>query len=149
VTTVAYKDGVMAADKMASRDGLRAGNVTKVFKRKGYLIGFSGRVDVAALLLRWFENGAKEDEFPGPGSDDELDYSMIVVTPKGVVMFYERFPIPIIMDGEYFAIGSGRDFAIAAMYMGCDAVRAVEVASALDCYSGNGVDSVCLGAAAN
>jgi ATP-dependent protease HslVU (ClpYQ) peptidase subunit len=148
MTTIAYKAGVMAGDKMASEGNSKVGVTTKIFKRNGHLVGFSGRSDTAHLLLWWFERGAKEEEWPDP-YDDDTDCSMIVVTPDGKVLFYERFPIPIRMENEFCAIGSGRDFALAAMELGCDPEKAVEVACRLDAYSGNGIDVLCLDAKAN
>lgn len=148
MTTVAYANGVIAADKMASEGNSRVGTTTKIFKRKGYLIGFSGRADTSALLLRWFEDGAKEEEWPDPYAED-CDASMLVITPDGRVLTYERFPIPIRMENQFHAIGSGRDFALAAMHLGHGPEDAVKVACDLDTYSGNGIDVLCLDAKAN
>lgn len=151
MTTVAYskKFGAMAGDKMVREGGLKTGITTKIFKRKGYLIGFSGRQDVAMLMLKWFEDGAKEEEWPDPFDDDDLDTSILVVTPSGEVLCYERYPYPIVMENEFHAIGSGRDFAIAAMYLGFTPERAVEIASELDASTGSGIDVLCLDEKAN
>lgn len=135
----------MAADRRSCEGNTKTGVMTKIFKRNGYLVGFSGRADTAAILLWWFENGAKPEEWPDPHtSDDDIDTSMLVVSPEGKVMFYERFPIPIVMENEYFSIGSGRDFALAAMELGHNPEKAVEIACKLDAFSGNGIDVICL-----
>lgn len=151
MTTVAYskKFGVMAADKMVREGSLKTGLTTKIFNRNGYLLGFSGRQDVAMLLLKWFEDGAKEEDWPNPFDDDELDTAVLVVSPEGEVFCYERFPYPIRMENEFHAIGSGRDFAIAAMHLGFDPERAVEIASELDASTGSGIDVLCLSEKAN
>jgi ATP-dependent protease HslVU (ClpYQ) peptidase subunit len=133
----------MAGDKMASIGDNRHGRVTKVFKIKGSLIGFSGSLDVGVAILRWFENDCNEDYWP------ELQYenvecNVLVVSPDGVVKSYERYPLPIVLEQDIHAIGSGRDFALAAMHLGLDPVKAVEVASALDGHTGGGVDVVSL-----
>lgn len=143
MTTVVYKNGVMAADKMASEGNNKTGKMTKIFRVNGYLVGFSGAADCSMALLRWFEDGADEEAWPDPYKDDP-EATMMVVAPTGQVMFYERFPIPIIMENEFFAIGSGADFALGAMQMGADPKTAVEVACLLDAYSGNGIDMLSL-----
>lgn len=145
MTVVVYSKqwGVMAGDRMSCEGNSKIGTSKKIHKIRGHLVGFSGRADTAALLRYWFEEGAKPEEWPDP-YDDDVDASMLVVTPDGTVLFYERFPVPIVMENEFFAIGSGRDFAIAAMHLGCDPKRSVEVACELDAYCGNGVDVLCL-----
>lgn len=145
MTTVAYskKFGIMAADKLACIGDNKHGIVTKVFKIKGSLIGFSGASDVAVTILRWFERGCSEDDWPELQYDNR-ECSVLVVSADNVVKMYERYPIPIIMEHDIHAIGSGQDFALAAMHLGHDPIKAIEVASALDCYTGNGVDAVYL-----
>lgn len=144
MTTVVYRNGVMAADKMACEGSNKSGKMTKIFRVNGYLVGFSGAADCAAALLRWFENGADEEAWPDPYNKEDPESTMLVVSPAGQVMFYERFPVPIIMENEFFAIGSGADFALGAMQMGADAKTALEVAISLDAYTGNGIDMLSL-----
>jgi ATP-dependent protease HslVU (ClpYQ) peptidase subunit len=147
MTTIAYSRalGVMAGDKMASTGDSKHGRVTKVFKIKGSLIGFSGSLDVGVAILRWFENDCNEDYWPEL-QYESLECNVLVVGPDGVVRVYERYPVPIVMEQNIHAIGSGRDFALAAMHLGFDPVKAVEVASELDGCTGGGVDVVYLNA---
>ena len=52
-------------------------------------------------------------------------------------------PHPVRYDeGQKFAIGSGRDFALAAMHLGRSADEAVRVACEFDQCCGNGVDEL-------
>ena len=41
-----------------------------------------------------------------------------------------------LFEGGFYAIGSGRDFALAAMRMGADAKKAVKIASEFDIHTG-------------
>lgn len=134
----------MAGDKMASAENTKHGRITKVFKINGSLIGFSGASDVAAAILRWFEGGCSDDDWPELQYEN-TDCNVLVVSPDGVVKVYERYPIPIVMEQDFHAIGSGRDFALAALHLGHDPVTAVRVASELDSYTGGGIDVVSLG----
>jgi ATP-dependent protease HslVU (ClpYQ) peptidase subunit len=143
MTTVVYSNGVMAADRMACEGNNKSGRMTKIFRVNGHLVGFSGAADVSMMLLRWFENGANAEDWPDP-HDDGMEASMLVVTPTGQVLQYERFPVPLVMEHKHHGIGSGRDFALAALHLGLDPIKAVELACELDAYSGGGVDSLSL-----
>jgi ATP-dependent protease HslVU (ClpYQ) peptidase subunit len=66
---------------------------------------------------------------------------MTVVNRDGSVMRYEgAWPIPI--EDRQFAMGSGRDYARAAMHLGCSAAEAVAVACEFDENCGNGIDTL-------
>jgi hypothetical protein len=45
---------------------------------------------------------------------------------------------------DKYAVGSGSHFALAALEMGVDSIKAVEIASKIDVYSGMGIDSLTL-----
>lgn len=145
MTTIAYsrKFGIMAGDKLASVGDNRHAVVTKVFKIDGALIGFSGSLDVSMAILRWFKNGRKEEDWPDL-QYEQRECSVLVVEKDGVVKMYERYPVGMVMEHDIHAIGSGKDFALAALHLGHDPVKAIEVATALDGYTGNGIDVVYL-----
>jgi hypothetical protein len=68
------------------------------------------------------------------------DFSAIVISPDGQFLWTEELiAMPIIPP---YALGSGREAALGAMYAGCDATNAVEIACKLDVYSGLPVDSM-------
>lgn len=55
---------------------------------------------------------------------------------------YEKVPYPARVEDKFTATGCGRDYALAAMFLGHDARAAVEVACALDAHCGNGIDTL-------
>ncbi len=59
-------------------------------------------------------------------------------------MTYLHSAYPELHEDKFNALGAGRDYALAAMYLGFDASRAVEVACALDVNCGNGIDVLTL-----
>lgn len=141
MTTICYAQGIMAADRMVASNNSRHGLMTKIHKIDGHLVGISGSADVAVALLAWFKNGRSDDDWPSL-QHEESECSMMVVTPEGVITVYDRYPLPIVFSQSFHAIGSGRDFALAALHLGHDPVKAIEVASALDLYTGSGVDAL-------
>lgn len=141
MTVVAFDGHTLAADKRAERAGAGHAVVTKVHKINGCLVAIAGSYDVGMQLIHWFQNGCIEEQFPERQSEDN-EASLMVITPERRITFYERTPVPLVFEQQKTAMGSGRDYALAAMHLGFDACRAVEVASAFDVYCGNGIDSI-------
>lgn len=141
MTIVAWDGKTLAADKRAERAGAGHAKVTKVFKINGCLVAISGSYDIGMELVNWFQNGCIREEFPQrQGEDNEA--LLLVITPDRRITHYERTPEPLIFEQEQTAMGSGRDYALAAMHLGFDARKAVEVACAFDVYCGNGIDEI-------
>lgn len=138
MTVIAWDGHTLAADKLADT-GLTRFTTTKVHRLRGHLVASTGDLDRIVELQAWFEAGAKPSEFPADCRKDDAPL-MVVITPDLKVHAYQRSPYPMKFDGPTYAAGCGRDFALAAMHMGANARRAVEVASALSVGCGDGVD---------
>ncbi len=131
----------MAADRMVCNGTCKIGERTKIFKINGHLAGFAGNHDTAAVLQNWVEHGAKEEEWP---FDENDQAAVMLVTPDGRILVYERYPFPVLMENDFYAIGSGSPYALAAMHLGCSAEQAVKTACELDVFTGGEVDTLCL-----
>lgn len=138
MTCIAWDGRTLAADKRASNGGL-ARRCTKIMRHGDALIGMTGDWDAAAELRQWWIDGAKPADFPKVGRDDKA--TLVVVQHAGISV-YVAGPFPMIQEEQFSAWGSGRDFAIAAMHLGCDAAKAVEVASIFQHDCGDGVDTL-------
>lgn len=141
MTVIAWDGKTLAADKRSSFGGMHA-TVTKLYRINGSLVGCAGGSAQNAEMRVWFSAGCDAKLFPEPQRDSDKCVSMLVVSPDGVLRQYENSPHPFIVENKLWAIGSGRDFALAAMHLGLPADRAVEVACALDCTCGNGIDTL-------
>lgn len=141
MTVIAWDGKVLAADRLAESVGL-ARTMTKIRRTSsGALIGAAGRTSYCVAVMAWYEAGADPDKYPKTqDSDDFAD--MVVIETCGRVLKYERCSAPMHFEDKTFAMGSGRDYAMAAMYLGCDAIKAVEVACAHDVSCGNGYDAL-------
>jgi ATP-dependent protease HslVU (ClpYQ) peptidase subunit len=116
--------------------------MTKIRKINNHLVGVAGSASGSATLMNWLENGADEAKWPDIQKDKDRWCDMLVITPERKIMKYEQEPIPFEIEETRYAIGSGKDCALAAMVMGADAVRAVEVASIVEHGCGNGIDTI-------
>lgn len=138
MTTIAWDGKVLAADKRMVHAGLYA-TVTKIRRIGGLLVAAAGDFDSAQEMFAWIEAGRVPADFPSIQKESDR-YVGILIIEGGKVFKYERSAIPFEIEEPYFAIGSGRDFALAAMACGRTAVEAVEVAALFDVGTGNGVD---------
>jgi len=142
MTVIAWDGKTLAGDKRATCAGLIR-TVTKILRVGPLLVAGSGDLDMVVAGFVWVEGGRKPEEFTAAMRDRDTSPDILVIE-EGRVLKYERTPYPMLFEDKLFAMGSGRDYALAAMYLGCDARKAVEVASEFDAGCGNGVDTLTL-----
>ena len=140
MTVVAWDGRTLAADKASNFSGFLA-TATKIYRLPcGGLVGFAGDADKAMMMLEWFKRGRQIEEFPECNKTDPT--SCLFISSDGTVYRYDGLPRTMLIENHFYAMGCGRDYALAAMHLGYDARRAVEVACALDANCGVGIDSL-------
>lgn len=142
MTTIAWDGKTLAADRQLT-DGNLLRAITKIRATPVGLIGSSGTATLGRERVQWVIEGAIPDVFPKPAADDESSY-LVVITPDGKINYYADAPYPLRIEDKNFAIGSGRDFALASMYLGLSAPDGVHVAMQFDSGTGMGVDTLTL-----
>jgi hypothetical protein len=142
VTVIVWDGTTLAADRRACANGFTY-SVTKIARVGDCLVALSGYFGRFGLYKAWLASGRNPELLPPRPHDDREWSQCLVIHRDGAI---ERFeggsPAPIIVEERWHTMGSGRDYAAAALYLGCDAARAVEVASALSEECGNGVDTL-------
>lgn len=139
MSVVAWDGEKLAADKRAVGNGGAIRTVTKIERLNGGdLVGIAGDWDIGMMLVEWYRAGAEPQDFPKRAEDGEA-IMVVVSAVDGKVMNFCSGPYSMPIEDTFYAIGSGRDHAEAVMYLGYDAVKAVEVASALTNGCGEGV----------
>jgi ATP-dependent protease HslVU (ClpYQ) peptidase subunit len=141
MTVIAWDGETLAADKQSTGGGF-ASTVTKIFRVPGGLVGFTGNGSHAQALLAWFRAGCDVEKWPKKGGDDSA--GAFFVSACGELRGYsgDDGPHYIVYEDRHLAFGAGRDYALAAMYLGKSAREAVEVACALDNTCGMGIDAL-------
>jgi hypothetical protein len=142
MTVIAYDGEKLVADRAGTNGGYRR-TVTKIFRVPGGMVGFCGNAIHAQQMLAWFMEGRKPDNYPHPCEDDEHASAMFVDL-QGRIWHFERGPLGLLVHEKFDAVGSGRDYALSAMFLGWDAEMAVSVASHFDNCCGNGCDVIAL-----
>lgn len=140
MTTIAWDGMTLAADRQATV-GNAVFMVNKLHRHEGWMLAYFGDSDSGEEMLAWFRAGARPEDFPASQRDNDRFAPLVAIRP-GEILKFERTPHPIRFPPQKFAMGSGRDFALAAMHCGRTAAEAVEVAALFDPGTGFGVDTM-------
>ena len=141
MSVVAYRWGVLAADSRAYGGH---GHPSPGFKRKLHRLADGSRVGVVSAklgeperFLAWLRKGRKPEEWTG----GKPDIRALLVEPGGRVFLFEDsvWPSGPISPAEFYAIGSGQEYAIGAMAAGASAPEAVQIAIRFDPHCGGPV----------
>jgi ATP-dependent protease HslVU (ClpYQ) peptidase subunit len=132
MTTIAYRDGVLAADSRECDEGIVVDNrCTKVFRLPdGRLFAAAGSSEDGYRLLIALQKNHT------PPSLEEV--SAILVLLNGTFWLYEG-NVWRVQKGKFYALGTGAPFAYAAMKAGADARKAAAIGAELDPNSGGKV----------
>lgn len=139
MTCIAWDGKTLAADKRACY-GTMVNTVTKIHRVGDVLVGSAGDLAFALGMIEWVRGGREASQFPLSQATKEDWQPTLVIEKDGSISLYERSPHAIRYEQRCAAIGSGREFARAAMALGKTAREAVELACQLDSGCGNGID---------
>lgn len=137
MTTIAYKDGVIAYDsRVTDGDTIISNSREKKIKVNGVLFIFSGIFgDIEQMVHLYFSK-----EYVKP-----LGCNAIVYDSDGLKLIgtdEEQYFENTIPFNEYSALGSGSPYAYGAMDAGATAKQAVQIAAQRDVYTGGKIRTV-------
>ncbi len=141
MTTIAYRDGILASDSLGTANGLRDSILcTKIFRIGPCLVAGAGSAAKILKFVDWVKNGLDPETLPFTHEDDA---NGMLVTPAGkIIMWSEQGPWPV--ESPFYALGSGYQIAMGAMEMGATAAEAVEAAIKWDTGSGGPVRTLAI-----
>lgn len=145
MTTVAFDGQTMAADTLAVDNwGLKEKTLEKIWANKYLLIGGageSGQIQTWLAGLDQLETDLDDLIEAGykPYAKESNDPALLVVCRMTGRIYRHVGGRFLRSHYPQFAIGSGRDFALAAMHLGKSAREAVEVAMTFDNNTGGDV----------
>lgn len=139
MTTIVYRDGIVAADSRVTSESEAGGHIVhhcvKLFRKGGAIVGLQGESSPGMLFLSWFGSKAPP---PSALMESEADFCALVLTRKGLFEYDKWCNAEAVMlpkHRAYHAIGSGAKAAFGALAMGATARRAVAVACMFDPYT--------------
>lgn len=132
MTTVAYRDGVMASDSGAWVSGATVTGVVKVARGSdGTLHGVSGLAGPCCSYIEWVRNDGRAEYMPRPlPRNDEEGTFIALVAAEGKPLVVRTARGDEFYDMPYLSIGSGAVGALCAMHAGATATDAIEAAIA-------------------
>jgi hypothetical protein len=161
MTTICYKDGVMASDSRVAIESedtgvthiysaaklyrktiqptkqklLAGGAIRKINDGKPFdvIIGLAGESSPGLVFLDWYGSGDPEPESIN-GAESTADFTALILTPDGLFSADGYCRPEQILD-EFYAVGTGSHAAMGAMYSGKTAAEAVEIAAKIDVYT--------------
>ena len=147
MTTITYRKGIIAADSRATIAGIiiLPGQMRKlmVSERHGCVYAIAGAANEASELVRQIDAQPVLPWYSSKPFETTLGEEVqILIGQHDGRLFYFECGYWSEVDAEFTAIGSGMQAAIAAMHMGADAVKAVEIASLCDSGTDGKIASV-------
>jgi ATP-dependent HslUV protease subunit HslV len=144
MTTIAYKDGILAADTLTTCGNHRDGYAPKAHKVGGVLIACSGTSTYCQAFVEWVRGG-REGKSPLVGLADADACNAVVIGPESDVEVWCSAGSWRTTPGDgIYALGSGQEYAYGAMAMGASAIEAVKIAMRFDVKTGGDVTAVSL-----
>lgn len=137
MTVIATDGRTIAADSQMTygSNERAAARVKKIGRSNGYIFALSG-TPIFDTVVKWFLDGADPKAMPTTAEG----WWLLVIDAKGRMSLYSEnkpYPGPV---SPPFALGSGCDFALGAMYAGASPEMAVRIACKLDIYCGGEID---------
>lgn len=141
MSVVAWDGKTLAADCQATNHGFKWKS-PKIFRlESGEVAAFTGQPDTGLLMLEWYRNGRKREEWPDSQTNDSWSRLIVAHLDKSVTVFEQFGFMQNFKDAPYMAWGAGRDFALGALAKGATAEEAVEIANQFSDSCGFGVES--------
>jgi hypothetical protein len=126
MTTIAWRGRTLAADTE-----LTLGDDTRTFCRKltpikgGGCLAMSGNIEAEAPFKEWLSKGGDIAKFAEIDKKLMKKFDAIVIDGKKNVWWYDDGPTRFHIDHPFHAIGTGAQYAMAAMQLGASAKEAV------------------------
>lgn len=141
MTVIAWDGKTLAADKRATYGDMIC-TVTKIARIEGRLAAGAGDTAFINVMFEWLRGGRVPAEFPKSQESKDDWQPFLVIESDGTPLLYERSPCPVRYEQKHIVLGSGREFARAALHLGKTAVEAVQCAIDLSHTCGNGIDTL-------
>lgn len=142
MTTIAWRDGVLAADSQVTHSGdessgSRKHKCKKLFRKKAFgyevIIATAGEGSPGMIFVDWYGKRSKP-----PAVLNDTDFTCLVLDADGLWEF-DSYCRGEKIEEPFYAIGSGAKVALGAMHRGATAREAVEISKLVDPYTGGEV----------
>lgn len=139
MTTITFRDGILAADTLIAYNTIVNGERPKIALAGEYYVALAGSAFLRPALEAWVSAGCPKDAVPELLMEHATQFAAIILDKTGQPYEFDNgFLVPIY--APYTAIGSGALLALGAMAHGASAEEAVEAAARHDKNTGGRID---------
>lgn len=135
MTTIAYRDGVLAGDTQITCGATIDGWTQKVFRKGPILYATTGCSGLGDAFRAWVEGGLVGDAPAMKREGDDAEASGYIF-PGGDRVVWRYNSVWASHRAPFFAYGSGAEIALGAMLAGASAEEAVKLAAERDTNTG-------------
>lgn len=142
MTTIVYKDGVLAGDRLITFQDQVFGESSKVFLIKDYAVGLAGSLAVFPDFLKFVAG----EDFNKAVFDKEVSFDAVVIhrETKEITTYAKNLIAEKIEKIEFIALGSGASIAKGALLMGATPSEAIKIAAKIDLFTNDNIDEIIL-----
>lgn len=133
MTTIAFKDGILAADSRSTSGTMVSGSVKKIIGGDGFYTAITGDTQDKNPVFKYLKDGGEKPKIANLNG---------IVVKNGKMQLFDDKLEPYDMGCAFYALGSGRELAIGAMAAGATAEEAVKIACEYDVHTGGPVHVV-------
>ena len=139
MTVIAYRGGVLAADSRETQGDDSVNLCEKLFRKKigkhWHVIGTAGGSYSGMVFVDWYGSNDPPPETLTQHLDLEEDFEVIVWNGKEQALYTANHLCRLVKVIEpFYAVGSGRKAALAALHLGASAIEAVRITCLIDCF---------------
>jgi hypothetical protein len=135
MTTIAYRDGVLATDSRAGSWTME-GHAVKGHRFGRCLVAAAGSAAHAQAFYEWVRTGMVGDAPMGNPDKDDYNATGFIFMPCGRIVKFQPGCPPLTLTAPFYAYGSGGYVALGAMEAGATAEQAVMAAAKWDAGTG-------------
>ena len=149
MSTVAWDGRTLAVDRQRTIGSMKV-PADKLQQNEHLVFGFTGSTAEGQNIWRHLSLWSPDENSPhgltlrgyavGFACEEDSVHAIVVEKKSGrAFMVVGRHPVFLPIEQDFLAIGSGAEYAMAAMHHGATAEQAVETAIVYDVYTGLGV----------
>lgn len=131
MSTIAYRDGVMASDSGAWIDDIAITSVRKIGRAQdGTLFGVCGNGPECQAFLQWVRSGGIGMGYPVPipVDNNRSSFCILRVRRDGLICLITARGVEEFPHLKYLAVGAGSSVAMGALWYGASARDAIAAA---------------------
>lgn len=156
MTTVAYRDGILAADRQMSQSSAVHACDCKIavileLDQNDVAFAYAGHATLGLAFMEWVRLGSKPGEFPATFGEKDYFYGLLVrpvfgkdaKPAKPCIQYWDSSLFPLDeTDNPYSCQGAGASIAYGAFHAGATAIGAIRAANYHCADSGFGISYI-------